>query len=81
MDNLANSKTKQAIDKLLHLLKGRAVSLEEMYTLCGCGMMLWLERSSLIEREGIRIGRIKPGGWLVDINEGPASPQSGDRLV
>ena len=80
MDNLANSKTKQAIDKLLHLLKGRgAVSLEEMYTLCGCGYdALAGALSSLIEREGIRIGRIKTRrGWLVDINEGPASPQSG----
>jgi hypothetical protein len=80
LDNLANSKTKQAIDKLLHLLKGRgAVSLEEMYTLCGCGYdALAGALSSLIEREGIRIGRIKTRrGWLVDINEGPASPQSG----
>jgi hypothetical protein len=80
LENLANSKTKQAIDKLLHLLKGRgAVSLEEMYTLCGCGYdALAGALSSLIEREGIRIGRIKTRrGWLVDINEGPASPQSG----
>lgn len=80
MDNLANSKTKQAIDKLLYLLKGRgAVTPEEMYTLCGCGYnALAGALSSLIEREGLRIGRIKTRrGWLIDISEGPASAQSG----
>ncbi len=77
---MANSKTKQAIDKLLGLLKGRgAVSPEEIYTLCECGFdALAGALSSLIEREGLRIGRIKTRrGWLIELNEGPASAQSG----
>jgi len=77
---LANSKTRQAIDKLLELLKERgALSPEEVYTLCGCGFdALTGALSSLIEREGLRIGRIKTSrGWLIDLNEGPAQAQSG----
>lgn len=80
MDNLANSRTNKAIDRLLNLLKKQeTVSLEEIYTLCECGSdALTGALSSLAEREAIRIGRLKTGyGWLIEKNEGPASPQAG----
>lgn len=80
MDNLANSRTKQAADRLLDLLKKQGtVSLEEIYTLCDCGNdALTGALTSLIEREELRIGRLKTGrGWFIDQNEGPVSPQAG----
>lgn len=75
---MANLKTKQAIDRLLSLLKGQdPVPLELIYSRCGCDYdALAGALSSLIEKEAVLIGRLKTrAGWL--IGESGALPPAG----
>lgn len=65
---MANDKTKQARECLLNLLKGQEpMPLEVIYTHCGSDYdALAGALSSLIEKEEVRIGRLKTRtGWLI----------------
>jgi ATP-dependent RNA helicase HelY len=76
---LANNKTRQARECLLNLLKGQEpLPLEVVYSSCGCDFdALAGALSSLIEKEEVRIGRLKTrSGWLIGENGNP-SPNGG----
>jgi len=76
---LANNKTKQTKDLLLNLLKGNEIlSLEVAYSKCNCDFdALAGALSSLIEKEEIKIGRLKTrSGWLIG-NNGINPPAGG----
>lgn len=65
---MANNKTKQARECLLSLLKGQdPMPLEVIYSRCGSDFdALAGALSSLIEKEEVRIGRLKTrAGWLI----------------
>jgi len=75
---LANNKTKQTKDLLLNLLKGNEIlSLETVYAKCNCDLDAFTGALySLIEKEEIRIGRLKTrSGWLIGNNE--SNPPAG----
>lgn len=68
---MANNKTKQARERLLNLLKGQEpLPLEMVYSSCDCDFeALAGALSSLIEKEEVRIGRLKTkAGWLIGEN-------------
>lgn len=76
---MANNKTKQTKDLLLHLLQENAVMpLEAVYVKCDCDYdALAGALSSLIEKEEIAIGRLKTkSGWLIGHN-GSNTPAGG----
>lgn len=76
---MANSKTKQARENILALLKGQEpLPLEVLYHRSGCDPDTMAGAlSSLLEKEEINIGRLKTSsGWLIGENHSP-SPAGG----